>query len=162
MPVTICFCGGRLRRQDRPHVCMRDDCPRERLGYGSWHVALAKLQKLSAGELKRSYPHLNLRDLEDHVKHAGRRHEERKADRAAAATLRTQAATLPLRGRSQTPGKRAFGKCHLQEADHSKRPRREAIPATGDQQKEKGAWRNPRQSEILPPRKAHWRYPSQH
>ena len=39
----------------------------------------------------------------------------------------------------------------LQEADHSKRPRREAIPATGDQRREKGTWRNPRQSEILPP-----------
>ena len=155
MPVTICFCGGRLRRQDRPHVCMRDDCPRDRLGYGSWHVALPKLQRLSAGELKRSYPFLNLRDLADHVKYAGRRHEERKADRAAATTL-------PLRGRTHTPSKRGYERCHLREADHSKRPRHEAIPATSSQQKEKGAWRNPRQSEILPPRKAHWRYPSQH
>ena len=125
------------------------------MGYGSWHIALPKLQKLSAVELKHSYPKLNLRDLEAHVKQAGRRHDERRAARAAATTL-------PLRGRSHTPVKRAYERCHLQEADHSKRPRRKAIPATGDQQKEKGAWRNPRQSEILPPRRAHWRYPSQH
>ena len=142
MPVTICFCGGRLRRQDCPRVCMRDDCPRDKLGYGSWHKALPKLQKLGAGELKCRYPKLNLRDLEAHVKQAGRRHFERVAARAAT--------TLPLRCRSHTPFKRAYERCHLQEADHSKRPRREAIPATGDRQKEKGAWRNPRQSEILP------------
>jgi hypothetical protein len=115
----------------------------KKLGYGSWHVALPKLQKLSAGELKRSYPLLNLRDLADHVKHAGRRHDERKADRAAATTL-------PLRGRSHMPSKRAYERCHLQEADHSKRPRHEAIPSTSSHQKEKGARRNPGQSEILP------------
>ncbi|WP_288992132.1 hypothetical protein, partial [uncultured Marinobacter sp.] len=113
------------------------------MGYGSWHNALPKLQKLSAVELKRSYPKLNLRDLEAHVKQAGRRHDERGAARAAATTL-------PLRGRSHTPVKRAYERCHLQEADHSKRPRHKASPSTSSHRKEKGTRRNPGQSEILP------------
>jgi len=86
-------------------------------------MALEKLQKLSAEELKHSYPHLKLRELEEHVKQAGRRHEERKADRAAAAALQTRAATLPLRGRSPTPRKRPYEKCHLQEASEETQAR---------------------------------------
>ena len=147
MPAPNCFCGGGLRRHDRPHVCMRDDCPRKRLGFGSWHTALPKLQMLSTRELRRSYPHLNLRDLEDHVKQEGKRHEERKADRAAAST------NPPRRGRSRTPVKRAYVGCHLREADHSSKPRRDALHAAGDRfdrLQKRGTWRNPRQPHTLP------------
>ena len=73
------------------------------MGYGSWHNALPKLQKLSAVELKHSYPKLNLRDLEAHVKQAGRKHDERRAARASATTLplpveAIRLSSAPMRG----------------------------------------------------------------
>ena len=138
MPMSVCFCGSKPERQERPHVCSREDCPRDKLGYGSWHRALPKLQQLSASELKRMYPLLNLRDLEIHVKREGRRHYERKAARAAATTLplRYRSRTpVKLRGRSHTPTKRAYEKCHLQEADHVKSSRHEAIPSSSSRRK---------------------------
>ena len=143
MPATNCFCGGGLRGRCRE--CTRDDCPRKRLGAGSWHKALPRLQRLSTRELRRSYPHLNLRDLEDHVRRNGKRHEERKADRAAAST------NPPRRGRSRTPVKRAYVRCHLREANHSSKPRRDALHAAGDRSNgNRGTWRNPRQPHTLP------------
>ena len=144
MPATNCFCGGGLRGRCRE--CTRDDCPRKRLGAGSWHKALPRLQRLSPRELRRSYPHLNLRDLEDHVRQEGKRHEERKADRAAAAKP-------PRRGRSRTPVKRAYVGCHLREANHAGKPKRNAIQAAGDrfdQLRKRGALRNPRQLILFP------------
>ena len=51
------------------------------LGYGSWHVALPKLQALwSEGQLDNRYPHLNLYDLQDHVERNCRKHHRRRAD----------------------------------------------------------------------------------
>ena len=111
------------------------------------------MQQLSASELKRMYPLLNLRDLEIHVKREGRRHYERKAARAAATTLplRYRSRTpVKLRGRSHTPTKRAYEKCHLQEADHVKSSRHEAIPSSSSHQKEEDARSSPDQSDILP------------
>ena len=73
--MKFCFCGGRYVRG----ACERDDCPRARLGYGSWHAALPRLQELwSQDQLADSYPHLNLSTLQDHVEvnaeyHRGKR-----------------------------------------------------------------------------------------
>ena len=61
--------------------CLRDDCPRARLGHGAWHIALPKLQALSKAQLKNRYPRLNIYDLQDHVEKNGQRHYERRADR---------------------------------------------------------------------------------
>ena len=59
--------------------CRRDDCPRARLGYGSWHVALPKLQELrSQGQLGNHCPDLNLYDLQNYVGRAGQEHHEKR------------------------------------------------------------------------------------
>ena len=64
MPHPSCFCGGRYDRGQ----CQRDDCPRARLGHGSWRVALPKLQEMrSKGKLADRYPQLDLAVLRDHV-----------------------------------------------------------------------------------------------
>ena len=76
-----CFCGGDYVRGR----CHRDDCPRAKLGNGSWHVALPKLQALfNKGQLTDRYPQLDLFALEDHVHQAGLAHENRKRQRAQA------------------------------------------------------------------------------
>ena len=73
-----CFCGGDYVRGR----CHRDDCPRAKLGNGSWHVALPKLQALfNKGQLTDRYPQLDLFALEDHVHQAGLAHENRKRQR---------------------------------------------------------------------------------
>ena len=80
MPVgemKFCCCGGEMSppSQYDKGQCQRDDCPRAKLGYGSWHVALPKLQAMwRKGQLENRYPHLNLYDLQDHVEKNGRRH----------------------------------------------------------------------------------------
>ncbi len=48
--MKFCYCGGKMTapsQHDRGH-CRRDDCPRARLGYGSWHVALSKLWNVAS------------------------------------------------------------------------------------------------------------------
>ena len=60
----VCYCGGRY---ENGH-CEREECPRAKLGGGSWHVALPKLQELwSQGRLGECYPHINLYDLQESI-----------------------------------------------------------------------------------------------
>ena len=82
--MKFCYCGGKMTPPSRRNggQCLREDCPRARLGYGSWHIALPKLQALwSEGQLENRYPHLNLYDLQNHVERNGQKHHERRADR---------------------------------------------------------------------------------
>ncbi len=76
--MKFCYCGGTYERGR----CQRQNCPRARLGYGSWHVALPKLQEMwSRDELADQYPDLNLSDLQDHVRRTGQEREEKRRDR---------------------------------------------------------------------------------
>ena len=73
--MEFCDYGGKYDRDQ----CQRDDCPRARLGYGSRHVALPKLQELrSQGQLENRCPDLNLYDLQNHVGRAGQKHHEKR------------------------------------------------------------------------------------
>ena len=73
--MKFCYCGGTYERGR----CQHRDCPRARLGYGSWHVALPKLQEMwSRDELADKYPDLDLWDLEDHVRRTGQEREEKR------------------------------------------------------------------------------------
>ena len=73
--MKFCDCGGKYDGDQ----CQRDDCPRARLGYGSRHVALPKLQELrSQGQLENRCPDLDLYDLQNHVERAGQKHHEKR------------------------------------------------------------------------------------
>ncbi len=73
--MKFCFCGGMYVRS----ACERDDCPRARLGHGSWHAALPGLQELwSQNQLVDLYPHLSLSALQDHVERIGRERQEKR------------------------------------------------------------------------------------
>ena len=88
----LCFCGGKYDGGR----CQRDDCPRARLGYGSWHVALPKLQELcSKGELADRYPQLDLSVLHSRAEEAGRSLSELCTER---------------KGDSTPPGKHSYSR----------------------------------------------------
>ena len=82
MPVRRCFCGGNYSSSPtggRKSECERVDCPRARLGYGSWHKALPKLQEMDRmGQLRVKYPDINFIILEDHVSRMGERQQGMK------------------------------------------------------------------------------------
>jgi hypothetical protein len=92
-----CFCGNKYDGGR----CNRDNCPRAKLGNGSWHIALPKLQDLwSKGELANRYPQLDLAVLDSHVRNSGLAHERRKRHRA-------QMAATYDRGRQRDRGNRS-------------------------------------------------------
>ena len=123
--MKFCYCGGMYDGGQ----CQRDDCPRASLGYGSWHVALPKLQKLwIQGRLDDSYPELNLNDLQNHVKRTGQRRHERERDWRTATegnVARTETGVQPRKSevhlsesekshlRSIISGQEEQPKCHL-------------------------------------------------
>ena len=86
MPLKYGFCGGRympsLGTSYSRGECERADCPRARLGYGSWHEALPKLHDLNRkGQLKDRYPDLNLQDLQQRVNKMGKRVRDEREHR---------------------------------------------------------------------------------
>ena len=165
--MKFCFCGGKYAAQvpgsSARGQCVRLDCPRARLGYGSWHVALLKLcEHQRQGQLSTMFPDLNLEDLQRHVDKMGKRLREedrqRHADRLREERERRR---VPERGHMQALRNDAVSetfyygpKIPLQEPEEQPRgPKR--------------FWRNPRQPEGPPPdwngvrQFELWRQPSQ-
>ena len=69
--MQICYCGGSYAFGR----CQMQDCPREQLGQGAWHVALPKLQELNRHNmLMNRYPNIVLLELEGTWRGAVRKH----------------------------------------------------------------------------------------
>jgi len=131
--MRFCYCGGRYDKATR--VCQRSNCPRARLGFGAWHVALPKLQALAnQGSLQNRYPDLNLPDLEDHVERTAREHGDRHFARRLLAETE-EGSTVSITG------------LRLSEYDRSRM--RTEIRKHAERQP--GTWRKPRQPEQPPP-----------
>ena len=127
MPHPSCFCGGRYDRGQ----CQRDDCPRARLGHGSWRVALPKLQEMrSKGKLADRYPQLDLAVLRDHVE----RGIEQRLEHERRQHHRTQRGNSLDRGRQHD---REDQSEQERQREHSEGRRR--------------VWRKPRQPNSPPP-----------
>ena len=96
MPQPSCFCGGKYDKGR----CQRHDCPRARLGHGSWQVALPKLLELcSKGKLADRYPQLDLAVLRSHVEKADRSWSEFCGEQKERQPHRAQREGTPTRGR---------------------------------------------------------------
>ena len=81
-----CFCGEAYLGHE---ACVKgQNCPRQKLGAGHWHVALPQLQVMNSASRDERYPRLDLPALEHHVARMTEKYTKRRP--------RTKSSAAPL------------------------------------------------------------------